>query len=208
MTSSLAPSGFWLHGSTVPQVSGGNEVVQSGDNQAAWAVGQQKLNSNVDTNSSSHCNSLALVEGIWPSPPPHLNISLKLCPNSTCERELAPKHPLPSPYSPSVTSKPSTNLIQHDQVEKANKPDTSLGCRIFGIDLKNNSSILSSSMETKPCSPNTVSQADAEQVSQPSKEQQQVMTSEPSTKGMQTKHASNLSSRTRTKVQNGSLLQA
>ncbi|KAG6592910.1 Auxin response factor 9, partial [Cucurbita argyrosperma subsp. sororia] len=195
-TSSSTPTGFWLHGSTIPheipQLSGANDVPSSG-NQVVWSLWQQTLDVNVDS-SRSHCNPMAHVEGIWPSPPPPLcNNSLK---------------PLPSPYSPSSTSKPSSELIEHDQSEKGNKPDISLGCRIFGIDLKKNSSIVPS-LEKKSCCQTTVatdiakdpvpiaavtSQADA------GKEQQQVA-SELSMKGTQTNHIPNSSSRTRTKVQ-------
>ncbi|CAK9309750.1 unnamed protein product [Citrullus colocynthis] len=209
ITSSSAPSGFWLQGSTIPheipQLSGTNEV-QSSNNRVVWALGQRKLDSN-----SNHSNPIANVEGIWPSPP--LNISLKLYPDSTFDSELVQKQPPPSPYSSSVTSKPSSDLIQHDQLEKGNKPDISLGCRIFGIDLKNNSSIVSS-LERESCCPMTVADGAKDPVaaaavtpavvvgnlSQPSKEQLQA-SSELSTKGTQTKHISNLSLRTRTKVQ-------
>lgn len=213
ITPSSAPSSFWIHGSTTThEISGANEV-QSSDNQVVWALGQRKLDSNVDSSNSSHCNPIAHVEGIWPSPP-LLNFSLKLYPDSTCERELVPKQPLPSPYSPSVTSKSSSDLIQHDQLEKGNKTDISLGCRIFGINLKTNSSIVSSSEKKPSCTTSvadgakdsvaaaaTTSQVDAGNLSQPSKEQPQPqVASELSTKGTQTKHVSNLSSRTRTKV--------
>lgn len=208
ITSSSAPSGFWLQGSTIPheipQLSGTNEV-QSSNNRVVWALGQRKLDSN-----SNHSNPIANVEGIWPSPP--LNISLKLYPDSTFDSELVQKQAPPSPYSSSVTSKPSSDLIQHDQLEKGNKTDISLGCRIFGIDLKNNSSIVSS-LERKSCCPMTVANGAKDPVaaaavtppvvvgnlSQPSKEQLQA-SSEVSTKGTQTKHISNLSLRTRTKV--------
>lgn len=208
ITSSSAPSGFWLQGSTIPheipQLSGTNEV-QSSNNRVVWALGQRKLDSN-----SNHSNPIANVEGIWPSPP--LNISLKLYPDSTFDSELVQKQAPPSPYSSSVTSKPSSDLIQHDQLEKGNKTDISLGCRIFGIDLKNNSSIVSS-LERKSCCPMTVANGAKDPVaaaavtppvvvgnlSQPSKEQLQA-SSELSTKGTQTKHISNLSLRTRTKV--------
>ncbi|XP_023004951.1 auxin response factor 18-like [Cucurbita maxima] len=195
-TSSSTPTGFWLHGSTIPheipQLSGANDVPSSG-NQVVWSLWQQTLDVNVDS-CRSHCNPMAHVEGIWPSPPP------PLCNNSL--------NPLPSPYSPSSTSKPSSELNEHDQSEKGNKPDISLGCRIFGIDLKTNSSIVPS-LEKKSCCQTTVatdsakdpvptaavtSQADA------GKEQQQVA-SELSMKGTQTIHIPNSSSRTRTKVQ-------
>lgn len=208
VTSGSAPSGFWLQGSTISheisQLSGTNEV-QSSNNRVVWALGQRKLDSN-----SSHCNPVANVEGIWPSPP--LNISLNLYPDSTFERELVQqKHPLSSPYSSSVTSKPSSDLIQPDQLEKGSKPDISLGCRIFGIDLKNNCSIVPTLERRSSClmmvtdgakepvvTAVVTPQVDAGNLSQPSKEQQ--LSTELLTKGTQTKHISNLSSRTRTKV--------
>ncbi|KAA0050656.1 hypothetical protein IC582_000673 [Cucumis melo] len=216
ITSGSAPSGFWLQGSTIPheisQISGGTNEVQSSNNRVVWALGQRKLDSN-----SSHCNPIANVEGIWPSPP--LNISLNLYPDSTFERELVQKQPQSSPYSSSVTSKPSSDLIHPDQLEKGSKPDISLGCRIFGIDLKKNSSIVPTNSSIVPTlerrsscllmvsdgAPEPVTmavvtpQVDAGNLSQHSKEQQ--LSSELSTKGTQTKHISNLSSRTRTKVQ-------
>lgn len=215
ITSGSAPSGFWLQGSTIPheisQISGGTNEVQSSNNRVVWALGQRKLDSN-----SSHCNPIANVEGIWPSPP--LNISLNLYPDSTFERELVQKQPQSSPYSSSVTSKPSSDLIHPDQLEKGSKPDISLGCRIFGIDLKKNSSIVPTNSSIVPTlerrsscllmvsdgAPEPVTmavvtpQVDAGNLSQHSKEQQ--LSSELSTKGTQTKHISNLSSRTRTKV--------
>lgn len=209
ITSSSALSGFWLRGSTIPneisQLSGGNEV-QSSDNQVTvWAPGHQKLDRNVD-NISSHCNSVAHLEGTWHSPS-LLNISLKLYQDSTCERELVQKQPLPSPYSPSVTSKPSSDLFQRSHLENGHKPDH-LGCRLFGIDLKNDSSLVSS-FDKKPCGPTMVADgakdplaaADGGSLSQSSQEQQQQqLASELSTKGMQKKRVSNPSSRTRTKV--------
>ncbi|KAL5796003.1 hypothetical protein ACOSQ2_000823 [Xanthoceras sorbifolium] len=138
ITSNSATSAFWYQGSNhsheLIQLGTAAEV-QSSERQVVWPMRQKETDSNL-ANNSNGCNSRVPSEGIWPSP--HSNVSLNFFPDSSDDGKIVAPRSVFSSYASSVPSRPSNDLA-HDQMEKGKQSETSVGCRLFGIDLKNNS---------------------------------------------------------------------
>ncbi|KAL6322093.1 hypothetical protein AAG906_005027 [Vitis piasezkii] len=211
-TSSSVPSPFWYAGSSpsheLTQLGGVTEV-QSSESQVHWPPKPKEINGNVIHNSNCG-SSIGRSEGIWSSSP-SVKVSLNLFQDLTEDSKTVSTRSILSGYNTSLSSRPNNGLIS-DQVEKGKRIEASIGCRLFGIDLTNNSkatallemscpSITSSSVKG-PISA-VVSEADRIQsldVSKSSNEQKQVVP-EASQKETQGRQSCTPSSRTRTKVQ-------
>ena len=181
--------------------------VQSSESQVLWPPKPKEINGNVIHNSNCG-SSIGRPEGIWSSP--SVNVSLNLFQDLTEDSKTVSTRSILSGYNSSLSSRPNNGLIS-DQVEKGKRIEASIGCRLFGIDLTNNSkatallemscpSITSSSVKG-PISA-VVSEADRIQnldVSKSSNEQKQVVP-EASQKETQGRQSCTPSSRTRTKV--------
>lgn len=139
ITTNSASSPFWYQGSTqsldITQAVGATEG-QSSESQVVRPMRQKDIDSTVVKNSNG-CNSRLAPEGIWPSSP-HLNVSLNLFPDSTDDHRIDAARSVLSGYASSGPTRPRNALI-HEQVESGKKSEASLGCRLFGIDLKHNS---------------------------------------------------------------------
>lgn len=179
--------------------------VQSNESQAVWTPNQKDLHSSYTNNNS--CSSMAWADGIWPLSPLG-NGSRNLHGNSIGNNKNAA-----APRSISSCASHSINATP-GQVERAGNSETiSTGCRIFGIDLKNYSScpthlerevscpnaVPSGAKDTSAIMVSEVETPQNEDLLKPTKEQKQVQ-SEGLTKEIQSKHACNNSTRTRTKV--------
>uniref|UniRef100_A0A5B6Z9K6 Auxin response factor n=1 Tax=Davidia involucrata TaxID=16924 RepID=A0A5B6Z9K6_DAVIN len=207
-TTSSAASAFWFPGSASSlELSrlGSITEVQSIESQAVWPPKQKDLNSNL-TNSSSCCSSRAWADGIWPPPPG--NGSLNLFRNSIDDNKIVAGQSIFSDYTcPAVSS-----IL--DQVEKGEKSETWTGCRLFGIDLTENSNSPARPEKELAClntviggtkGPTPVAASEGDRAQDPdllksSKEQKQVQ-SEALPKDTQSKQGCTSSTRTRTKVQ-------
>ncbi|KAL7002349.1 Arf11p [Sarracenia purpurea var. burkii] len=150
--------------------------------------------------------------GLWP-PSPLGNGSLNLFRDSIGgDNKNAPARSV-SDYTSQVSPRTSNNTAILDQVERGKKSETSTGCRLFGINLTNNSNTPHPEVEltcpSAPCSDAksptavVVSESDMTQnadILKSLKEQKQVH-AEGLLKEIQSKQACNISTRTRTKVQ-------
>ncbi|KAF5961975.1 hypothetical protein HYC85_003184 [Camellia sinensis] len=179
---------------------GSTTDVQS--NESIWPPKQINLNSNLN-NSGSCCSSRAWADGIWS--PSLGNGSQNLLRDSIGDYKNAAARSILSDYTSHGLSRPNSSATL-DLVERGKKSETSTGCRLFGIDLTNNS-MRPAHPEKELACPNAVptpvvlSEADMTQnvdVLNCSKEQVQ---SEGLPKEMQSKQACTNSTRTRTKVQ-------
>ncbi|CAN4108443.1 unnamed protein product [Withania somnifera] len=106
--------------------------VQSHDNQLVWSSKQNSSLSNGVSNASCRTH----LSGAWQ----HCmlaNGSLNLLRDSTEDKQLITRSALLDYGSP-MSSRASNGLL-HDQVDRGNKREISSGCRLFGIDLRNNS---------------------------------------------------------------------
>lgn len=137
ITTNSASSAFWYQGSThsheLTQLAGGAEV-QSTERQVLWPLRQKEFDSN-HLNGSNVCSSMVTPEGIWPTSP-HLNVSLNLFRETTDDYKNSAARTILNVFS----SGPSDSL-SNDQAGKMKKSGTSMGCRLFGFDLKRNSNI-------------------------------------------------------------------
>lgn len=202
-TTNSAASAFWYPGlATSLEFShlGSTTDVQS--NESIWPPKQINLNSNLN-NSGSCCSSRAWADGIWS--PPLGNGSQNLLRDSIGDYKNAAARSILSDYTSHGPARPNSSATL-DLVERGKKSETSTGCRLFGIDLTNNS-MRPAHPEKELACPNAVptpvvlSDADMTQnvdVLNCSKEQVQ---SEGLPKEMQSKQACTNSTRTRTKVQ-------
>ncbi|XP_062154550.1 auxin response factor 18 [Alnus glutinosa] len=197
-------SPFWYHGSTqsheLTQLSSAAEV-QSHETCAVWATRPKDINTN---------GSRVRAEGMWPSSP-HINVSLDLFSDSAEDDKTVTAQSTLSDYVSPVSSRLRNGVI-HDHVEKGTKSETSLVCRLFGIDLltKNSQTTAPSDREPeirmpmgKGPSPTAASESDRVNnldTSKSPKEQKQ-LTPDASLRETHSKQGSSLSMRTRTKVQ-------
>ncbi|KAI9110005.1 hypothetical protein K1719_019046 [Acacia pycnantha] len=210
MVSNSAASAFWYHGSSqsheLAQL-GGTKEAQSNENQVLWNARQNNINGNAMNNSSS-CNSRVRVEGPWPSS--HLNCF----PDPKNNKAVAVQSSI-SGYPPPGSSWPN-DASACDQVENAKKCENPVGCRLFGVNLANNSNnVAPPEKESRGCTATTPS-GSKESVpvvacetktsqnpncSVSKKEQKQEMSNASPNNERLSKQASLLSTRTRTKVQ-------
>ncbi|KAK4848164.1 hypothetical protein QYF36_009939 [Acer negundo] len=213
ITTNSATSAFWYQGSNhsheLAQLGSAPEV-QSSERQIVWPMRQRETDSNL-VDSSNGCNFRVPPEGVWPSSP-RLNVSLNLFSDSSEDGKVIVPRSVLSSYASSVPSRLKNDLT-HDQVEKGKQFETSLGCRLFGIDLKNNFNAAAplgnevtdptiDSSGTKGSVP-AASTADRDQNLDSSKSLKELnqVTVEVTLKETQSKQASTTSTRTRTKVQ-------
>ncbi|KAJ0051467.1 hypothetical protein Pint_00602 [Pistacia integerrima] len=206
ISTNSASSAFWYQGSThsheLTQLAGATED-QSSESQVLWPLRQKELDSN-HLNGSNVCSSRVAPEGIWPTSP-HLSVSLNLFRDTTDNKNSAARSNLSS-----FSSRPSDGLL-NDQAEKGKKSETSMGCRLFGIDLKHNSNIATplakeviDSTFDSYCIKGSIpaaSDSDKAQNSDFLKKELKQVTSEALLKETQNKRGSATSTRTRTKVQ-------
>jgi auxin response factor len=174
--------------------------VQSHETCAVWATRPKDINTN---------GSRVRAEGMWPSSP-HINVSLDLFSDSAEDDKTVTAQSTLSDYVSPVSSRLRNGVI-HDHVEKGTKSETSLVCRLFGIDLltKNSQTTAPSDREPeimmpmgKGPSPTAASESDRVNnldTSKSSKEQKQ-LTPDASLRETHSKQGSSLSMRTRTKV--------
>ncbi|KAL0428718.1 UNVERIFIED_CONTAM: Auxin response factor 11 [Sesamum radiatum] len=130
-TTPFAASPLWYPKSTtsleLSHLTSTNDV-QSSENQVFWPPKQKDVN-------SSHPSSRAHPGGVWPSIP-QINSSLSLFRESTEDnKNVAVRSVYPDFQSP-VSSRASNCL---DQVEGIKRLEAASACRLFGIDLRNNS---------------------------------------------------------------------
>ncbi|KAF8380025.1 hypothetical protein HHK36_027494 [Tetracentron sinense] len=210
-TSTSATSAFWYPGLNQSydstQLSGAQ--VQSNENQIVWPP-KQKETKGDPINSSSNCSSRVRTEGVWTSPP--VNVSLNLFPDAARNsKNISTCSVLFDCATPEL--KLSNGLIL-GQTENGNKPETASGCRLFGIELINNSNTpalaeispacpisLSSGAIEGPI-PTTFGAADSDQksdLSKASQEQKQVIF-QGSLEEIQSKQSCSISTRSRIKV--------
>lgn len=187
ITTNSAASAIWYHGST--QLSAAADV-HSCETSVAWPSRLKEINNN---------RSRVRAEGTWSSSP-HVNISLDLFSNSLEDDKTVTLQSTLSDFVSPVSSRLS-NCLANDHVEKEIKSETSLGCRLFGIDLTKNSETIALATlgsgggkghsSTAASKANTLHEPDAKS----SKEQKQHIPDE-----SLSKQGSTLSTRTRTKV--------
>lgn len=206
MASNSAASPFWYHGSSqsceLSQLGGATEI-QSKENQVVWNPRQKDISGNPMNNNSSG-NSRVRVEGMWP--PSHMNISSNHFPDLKSNKAVSAQ-PSSSGYPP-VSSRPNDG-----QVENGKKSESSVACRLFGVNLTNNSSNvappekeLGGRTTMIPTSPkeSPLATCETERSQNPncsvSKTEQKQVTSNSSPNERQSKQASLPSTRTRTKV--------
>ncbi|XP_039031654.1 auxin response factor 18-like isoform X1 [Hibiscus syriacus] len=211
ITMNSADSAFWGHGSTksheLTQV-GSTPGVQSSESQVMWPMRQKEADYSL-INSSGGYNSRTRLEYAWP----HsylVNVSLDLFPGS-----LGDKNKTKTPqtavtgYSSSFQSGPSEGL-KYEQVEKGKISEYATGCRLFGFNLKDNTSATTfTDMEqastmigdngVREFLPD-VSYIDQNSETEKSSKEEKRVASETSTKKMQAKQSASTSARTRTKV--------
>ncbi|KAL9435276.1 hypothetical protein AB3S75_021531 [Citrus x aurantiifolia] len=207
ITTNSASSAFWYQGSTqshdITQVVGATEG-QSSESQVVRPMRQKEIDNTI-INNSNDCSSRLAPEGIWPSSP-HLNVSLNLFPDSTDDHRIVAAQSVLSGYASS--GRPG-NAVIHEEVERGKKSEASLGCWLFGIDLKHNSNT-AAPLGRKVVDPTTgtsgvkgsaraASDFDTSQ-NQDLKEVKRGM-ADVSRKETQNKQGSAASTRTRTKVQ-------
>ncbi|KAK9094008.1 hypothetical protein Scep_025477 [Stephania cephalantha] len=219
---SPAASTFWYPGANQSHDSialSGPEAPSS-EGQVVWPPKQKEFNGN--TNGSNNCASRMRPDSGWPSSP-HLSVPLHLFRNAEEESKAISTWTDFSDYStPDHTSNPS-NGSKNDSVEKGKITGTLGGCRLFGIDLTNNSNGMPSASKEGPSTqltsksngsnegigPATVSGTDSEQsgLSKTSKDQKMgtstVLPIEIKSKNCPTATSSRTSTttRSRTKVQ-------
>lgn len=201
-TNSAAPA-FWYHGPTqshdLTQLGTIAAEVQSCETSVVWPSRPKEINTN---------GSRGRTEGMWPSSP-LVNVSLDLFSDSAEDNKILTPQSTLSDYLSPISSRLSHSLV-HEHVEKGTKSETSLGCRLFGIDLTKNSQTAPPEREpgTLMCSgakgPSPTATFEADRVQKPdtsksSKEQNQ-STPDASLKDTQSKQGSTLSARSRTKV--------
>ncbi|EXB83883.1 Auxin response factor 18 [Morus notabilis] len=194
-------SAFWYHGSSqstdVTQL-GSNAEAQSSDRQVVWPAKQK------DTSNGNYYGSVVRSEGVWPSSP-DVDMSLNLFPDSMGDNITVTARSALSGFASPVSSRPSI------QKEKGTKSDASVGCRLFGINLTSNSTIVSPpdreptclvvASSSKGSSPRYASEDDKAQNGEALKllAEQKLTPQAPPRKDTQSKQGS--SSRSRTKVQ-------
>lgn len=201
VTTNSGASAFWCPGSThsadLTQL-GTNAEVQSSDSLVVWP---QKLK---NTGNSNYYGSVVRSEGVWPSSP-HVDRSLNLFPDSMGDNKTVTARSVPSGFASPDSSMPNI------QAEKGTKSDASVGCRLFGINLITNSTIVSPDREPtcsvmasaidRGSTPVSASEADKAQINEVSKllVEQKITSEAPPRMDTQGKQGS--SSRSRTKVQ-------
>ncbi|KAK4379240.1 hypothetical protein RND71_001102 [Anisodus tanguticus] len=131
-----AASPFWYPGSgPTVEVShlGSVAEVQNHDNQLFWSSKQNSSLSNGVSNTSCRTH----LSGAWQ----HSvlgNGSLNLLRDSIEDNKQLITRSALLDYSSPMSSRASNGLL-HDQVDRGNKSEISSACRLFGIDLRNNS---------------------------------------------------------------------
>ncbi|KAK6918154.1 AUX/IAA domain, partial [Dillenia turbinata] len=210
-TTSSAASAFWFPGTIqsreLMQLGSASEV-QICESRVMWPPRQKENNGNFSSNING-CNLRARVDGIW-SPSPLVNASLHLSQDTVEDYRPASTRSLISNYASPVSKMPSSNSTGY-QMEKERKSETYTGCRLFGIELSNNSVVsnlpdkaaispnLSTTNETIPDvaeakkSPNT-------EETESLKEHKPISEETPTKEGFSKQNFSS-SARTRTKVQ-------
>lgn len=132
-----AASPFWCPGSgptlEVGQLGGITEV-QSHDNQLFWSLKQNSSLSNSMNNTSCRTH----LSGAW-QPSMLTNGSVNLLRDSIEDNKQLITRSTLLDYGSPMSSRLSNGLL-HDQVNSSNKREMSSGCRLFGIDLRSNSS--------------------------------------------------------------------
>ncbi|KAK6919962.1 B3 DNA binding domain [Dillenia turbinata] len=210
-TTSSAASAFWFPGTTqsheLTQLGNASEV-QSCESRVMWPPRQKETNGNFSSNNNG-CNLRARVNGMWP-PSPIVNVSLHLSQDTVEDYRPASARSVLSNYVSPVSKLPSSNLTL-DQMEKERKSETSTGCRLFGIELSNNSGVsnmpdkaaigqnLSAIKETIP----DVAEAKKSQTTEETEslKEHKPISEETLTKEGLSKQSFSSSARTRTKVQ-------
>ncbi|XP_055817103.1 auxin response factor 11 isoform X1 [Solanum dulcamara] len=130
-----AAASFWCPGSgpTFEASHLGGIAVQSHDNQLFWSSKQNSSLSNGVSNTSCRTH----LSGAWQ----HsmlANGSLNLIRDSIEDNKPLITRSTLLDYGSPMSSRVSNGLL-HDQVNRGNKREMSSGCRLFGIDLRNNS---------------------------------------------------------------------
>ena len=158
-----------------------------------------------NTGNSNYYGSVVRSEGVWPSSP-HVDRSLNLFLDSMGDNKIVTARSVPSGFASPVS------LMPNIQAEKGTKSDASVGCRLFGINLITNSTIVSPDREPtclvmassidRGSTPVSASEADKAQINEVSKllVEQKITSEAPPRMDTQGKQGS--SSRSRTKVKN------
>lgn len=137
-TASSVASAFW-YGSTTQShdlIGLSGLEVQSNESQVVWPPKQKE--GNLFTYSSS-CNSRNLPEGGWPSAPQFTNTPLNLFQDVEEDDKTVSLWRQLSYENRDSKTMPNDFAMNNDPVETPRKPETIGGCRLFGIELTNNS---------------------------------------------------------------------
>ncbi|KAK4411518.1 Auxin response factor 18 [Sesamum angolense] len=130
-TTPSAASPLWYPKSTtsleLSHLTSTNDV-QSSENQVFWPPKQKDVNSSLPS-------SRAHPGGVWPSTP-QMNSSLSLFRESTEDNKNVAVQSVHPDFQSPVSSRASNCL---DQVEGIKRLEAASACRLFGIDLRNNS---------------------------------------------------------------------
>ncbi|KAL2461474.1 Auxin response factor 9 [Abeliophyllum distichum] len=133
----------------------GNTIeIQNNENQAFWPPKEKELNIN-DPNNSCFCSSRSHPGGMRPTTS-LLNGSLSLFQESTEDNKNVAVQPVLSDYNFPVSPRESNHFLE--QVESSKIFENSSVCRLFGVDLRNNSYHIPPVEKLVPC-PNINAQA-------------------------------------------------
>lgn len=170
------------------------------ENHAFWNCKQKEINSR------SYSGSWMHPSGIWSTK--FLNGSLELFRDSAEDNKNFPTRAGICDFNSPVSSR-SSNGLAHDHIERGKKQDGFSGCRLFGIDLRNNSNNASLEKKAPPAdiianhANNTTAPidiCDQERLKKSFKDKKPVLSND-SLKDLQNRQSVSGSTRTRTKVQ-------
>ncbi|PIA48925.1 hypothetical protein AQUCO_01300067v1 [Aquilegia coerulea] len=133
---SSAASAFWYPKSNLSHdlVALSGPEVQSSESQVVWPPRQKEGNL---FNNSSTCSSKNLLDGGWPSP--LTKASLNLFQDVNVDDKTVPLWGVLGISGNDQAPKPIDFPVINDPVETGKKPEPTGGCRLFGIELTNNS---------------------------------------------------------------------
>ncbi|XP_063937183.1 auxin response factor 11 isoform X2 [Daucus carota subsp. sativus] len=199
-TAWYAATPFWYAGSntTVEQSSlGGTTEFEYIAKQVVWPPKKKEQHDNFINHFSR-----GLTDESWKD-------SVNLFRESAQDKPYVTTPPVMPEYDSPASSRAHNGLV-HDQVEQVRRTETSASCRLFGIDLRNSNSIQSPTKKVTDsfiatdgglqASSDTLLEVDRARNLDLRKVKEQVLAEAPK-KETDSKHGSNTSKRTRTKVQ-------
>ena len=107
--------------------------VQSSESRVFWPPRQKEISGNLVNANCSPSSTRVRVDRVW-SPSPHSNTSLSLFPDPKTNETVAAQTPT-SGYPSVLSSSPRGG--SYEQLENGKKSEGTLGCWVFGINLRN-----------------------------------------------------------------------